>query len=267
MAADVFGDDDASRLVDFSEIRVDLGARFFLQFVALFYHFTVCLSIIPNGIVDFCHFRQRGVPVLNYVWSFLVTAGIICSVFLGKTENLSNAFVDSAADAIQLLITLAGVICLWSGLMKIAEKSGLNALVSRMFAPLLKPLFPNLDKNGAAFEAISMNISANLLGLGNTATPLGLRAMKELDVLNGKSPRASDEMVVFVVMNTASLQLMPTMLGSLRASYGSSAPFEILVPVWISSACALTTALVIAVTGNRLSGRKKWKSLCPPSRV
>ena len=205
--------------------------------------------------------------MLNYVWSFLVTAGIICSIFLGKTENLSNAFVDSAADAIQLLITLAGVICLWSGLMKIAEKSGLNALVSRLFAPLLKPLFPNLDKNGAAFEAISMNISANLLGLGNTATPLGLRAMKELDVLNGKSARASDEMVVFVVMNTASLQLMPTMLGSLRASYGSSAPFEILVPVWISSACALTTALVIAVTGNRLSGRKKWKSLCPPSRV
>ena len=191
--------------------------------------------------------------MLNYIWSFLILISVICSVALGNTQNLSNAFVDSAADAIQLLLTLAGIICLWSGLMKIAERSGLNALAARLFAPLLRPLFPRLDKNSAAFEAISMNISANLLGLGNTATPLGLKAMKELHTLNGRSARASDEMVVFVVMNTASLQLMPTTLGILRSSYGSAAPFEILVPVWISSACALTVALIISITGNRIA--------------
>ena len=196
--------------------------------------------------------------MLNYIWSFLILISVICSVALGNTQNLSNAFVDSAADAIQLLLTLAGIICLWSGLMKIAERSGLNALAARLFAPLLRPQFPRLDKNSAAFEAISMNISANLLGLGNTATPLGLKAMKELHTLNGRSDRASDEMVVFVVMNTASLQLMPTTLGILRSSYGSAAPFEILVPVWISSACALTVALVLAKAGNRLTGREKW---------
>ena len=121
-----------------------------------------------------------------------------------------------------------------------------------------KYIRPRLDKNSAAFEAISMNISANLLGLGNTATPPGLKAMRELHRLNGEGDRASDEMVTFVVMNTASLQLMPTTLGMLRAGYGSAAPFEILVPFWISSACALTVALVLAKAGNRLTGRAKW---------
>lgn len=106
--------------------------------------------------------------MLNYIWSFLVVFSVLCAVLLGNTEALSKAFVDSAADAVQLLLTLAGVICLWSGLMKIAEKSGLTSLAARLFAPLLRRLFPRLDKNSAAFEAITMNITANLLG---SATP------------------------------------------------------------------------------------------------
>lgn len=193
---------------------------------------------------------------MNVIWSVFVLLSVICAVALGNTENLSKAFVDSAADAVQLLLTLAGVMCLWSGLMKIAERSGLNALVAKLFSPALRRLFPRLERDSAAFEAISMNISANLLGLGNTATPLGLRAMKELHRLDG-GDTASDEMVVFVVMNTASLQLMPTTLGMLRGTYGSAAPFEILAPVWISSACALTVALVIAVTGNRIAAHRR----------
>lgn len=195
---------------------------------------------------------------MNFIWSFFVVLSVICAVALGNTESLSNAFIDSAADAVQLLLTLAGVMCLWSGLMKIAERSGLNALVAKLFSPALRRLFPRLEKDSAAFEAISMNISANLLGLGNTATPLGLRAMKELHRLDG-SDTASDEMVVFVVMNTASLQLMPTTLGMLRGAYGSKAPFEILVPVWISSACALTLALLIAITGNKIARGRNEK--------
>ena len=196
--------------------------------------------------------------MLGYIWSFIIIFSLICSLFLGNTQNFSNSFTDSAADAIELLLTLAGVICLWSGLMKIAERSGFTRVIAKLLSPLLKRLFPRLDKNSAAFEAISMNISANLLGLGNTATPPGLKAMRELHRLNGEGDRASDEMVTFVVMNTASLQLMPTTLGMLRAGYGSAAPFEILVPVWISSACALTVALVLAKVGNRLTGRAKW---------
>ena len=194
--------------------------------------------------------------MLNFIWCFIVIFSVICSIFTGKADDLSKAFTDSTADAMTLLITLAGIIGLWSGLMKIAERSGLNALLAKLFAPLLHRLFPRLDREGAAFEAITMNISANLLGLGNTATPLGLRAMKELHTLHG-GEEASDEMVLFVVMNTASLQLMPTTLAALRQSSGSAAPFEILVPVWLSSAGALAVALTIAVTGNRLRERKR----------
>ena len=196
--------------------------------------------------------------MLNYIWCFIVVFSVFCSIFAGNADNLSKAFTDSTAEAMTLLMTLAGIIGLWSGLMKIAERSGLTAIIARLFAPLLHRLFPRLDKNGAAFEAITMNISANLLGLGSTATPLGLRAMRELRTLSG-SDEASDEMVVFVVMNTASLQLMPTTLAALRQSSGSTAPFEILVPVWLSSACALSVALTVALTGNRLSRRLRRK--------
>lgn len=190
--------------------------------------------------------------MLNFVWSFIVILSVICSIFLGNSDRLSSAFIDSAASAIELIITLAGVICLWSGIMRIASKSGLTELFAKFFAPVLKPVFPNLDKKSEAFRCITMNITANLLGLGNTATPLGLKAMGELQKLNDRSTTASDEMVIFVVMNTASMQLLPTMLGTLRQNYGSAAPFEIIVPVWISSGCALATALIIAIIGNKI---------------
>nr|WP_316625824.1 nucleoside recognition domain-containing protein [uncultured Ruminococcus sp.] len=193
--------------------------------------------------------------MLNVIWSLLVIASVVCSFLFGKSENLSAAMVDSGADAVELLLTLAGILTLWSGIMKIAEKSGLTTLLARLSAPLLRLLFPALDKDGEAFGFITMNLTANLLGLGNTATPLGLRAMAELDRLNGHGDTASDEMVIFVVMNTASLQLLPTMLGSLRQSSGSTAPFEILVPVWLSSASALTVALSIAIILNKKNNR------------
>lgn len=195
--------------------------------------------------------------MLNFVWSGLVIISIICSVFLGNTEDLSKALVDSGASSIELIITMAGIICLWTGIMKIAVESGLTSVFAKVFSPLLRPLFPNLDKDSDAFKSISMNISANLLGLGNAATPFGLKAMEQLHTLNNQTDTASNEMVIFVVMNTASLQLLPTTLASLRQSYGSSAPFEIIVPVWISSACALTAALICACTLNCVNRKER----------
>lgn len=195
--------------------------------------------------------------MLNYVWSGLVIISIICSVFLGNTEDLSKALVDSGASSIELIITMAGIICLWTGIMKIAVESGLTSVFAKVFSPLLRPLFPNLDKDSDAFKSISMNISANLLGLGNAATPFGLKAMEQLHTLNNKGDTASNEMVIFVVMNTASLQLLPTTLASLRQSYGSSAPFEIIVPVWISSACALAAALICTCTLNCVKRKER----------
>lgn len=190
--------------------------------------------------------------MLNYIWSALVILSVICAVVLGNAADLSKAIVDSAAAAVELLLTMLGLLGLWSGVMRIARDSGLTDLLARLFAPLLRPLFPRLRRDSEAFRCITMNVTANLLGLGNTATPFGLQAMGELRRLSPRGDTATDEMVTFVVMNTASIQLLPTMLGSLRQRYGSAAPFEILVPVWISSACALAVALLIATAGNRV---------------
>lgn len=195
--------------------------------------------------------------MLNYVWSGLVIVSILCSVFFGNTENLSKALVDSGASSIQLIMTMAGIICIWTGIMKIAVESGLTSIFARVFSPLLRPLFPSLDKNSDAFKSISMNISANLLGLGNAATPFGLKAMEQLHTLNNHGDTASNEMIIFVVMNTASLQLLPTTLASLRQAYGSNAPFEIIVPVWISSSCALAAALICAYTLNSVKRKER----------
>ena len=188
--------------------------------------------------------------MLNYIWSGLIAVSVLCALFMGNTADISNALIESGASSIQLILTMAGIICLWSGIMKIAVESGLTNIFAKIFAPLLRPLFPRLDK-----KSITMNISANLLGLGNAATPFGLKAMEQLHTLNDRRDIASNEMVVFVVMNTASLQLLPTTLAALRQSYGSSAPFEIIVPVWISSACALAVALLIACTLNIRQGK------------
>lgn len=193
---------------------------------------------------------HKGDFMLNYIWSGLVVISIACAALLGNTNELSTALLESGASSIELLLTMAGIMCLWSGIMKIAEESGFTAVIAKLFSPLLLPLFPNLSKDSPAFRSITMNISANILGLGNAATPFGLKAMEQLHTLNDRSDTASNEMVIFVVMNTASLQLLPTTIATLRQSYGSTAPFEIIVPVWISSACALTVALIIACTLN-----------------
>ena len=163
--------------------------------------------------------------------------------------------MNGAEKAVKLLITLFGVMVFWSGIMKVAEKSGLTRLLVKLLSPMLKKLFPDLDKESVAFQSICMNISANLMGVGNAATPFGLKAMKEMQRKNLRKDTATDSMVVFVVMNTASMQLIPATLGYLRQSYGSTAPFSIIPCVIFSSAVALAVALVLATTFNRVS---KW---------
>lgn len=185
--------------------------------------------------------------MLNYIWSGLVIISIICSAILGNTKSLSNALLDSGTSSIDLILTMSGILCLWSGIMKIADESGFTRLIARIFSPLLRPLFPKLNKNSPAFKNITMNISANILGLSNAATPFGLKAMEELNTLNNKSDTASKEMIIFVVMNTASIQLLPTTIATLRQSYGSTAPFDIIIPVWISSILSLAVGLIIAL--------------------
>ena len=184
--------------------------------------------------------------MLNYVFGGIIIISVICGIVSGNGEQLANGVIEGAKDSISLLTTMSGMLLLWSGIMEIASQGGLTKVICRALSPVLNKLFKNIGKNSKALTYISMNVSANLLGLGNAATPLGLAAMRELHKLNNEDERASDDMVKFVVMNTASIQLMPTMVGTLRQSYGSAAPFDILPCVWISSACALAVGLFLS---------------------
>ena len=184
--------------------------------------------------------------MLNLIWAFMIIIAFIFAVFSRNMENLSASIMKGANSSVELLISIIGILCFWSGMMEIAEKSGITNLLSKLFSPLLSKLFKNVDKNSTAMGYISLNISANLMGLGNAATPLGLNAMKELKKINHNKSVASDDMLLFVVLNTASLQLVPTTLCAYRQSYGSKAPFEIIPAVWITSSLALLVALIVA---------------------
>lgn len=193
---------------------------------------------------------------MSYVFGIMIALSFVFALASGNSAAMSESIMDSASEAVTLLISISGMLCVWSGFMRIAKDCGLIDKLSRLCAPLLRRLYPDVEIESDAFRYISMNISANLLGLGNAATPLGLNAMKELKKQN-PTDVASDSMLTFVLMNTASIQLLPTTVAALRKSYGSQHPFDILLCVWITSALALTAGLV---SSKLLSGRKKWRS-------
>lgn len=179
---------------------------------------------------------------MNYLLPVMVVFSLFCAIATGKISELSGAIVNGGTDAISLAIKLTGVICLWNGLTSIAQKSGITALICKFLSPVLKLIFPKL-KDRKAKEAISMNIIANFLGLGNAATPLGLEAMKRLQKINPTPEKATNDMVRFVVINSAAIHLVPTTIALLRSEYGSSAPMEILTPALTTSLIALTFGL------------------------
>lgn len=180
---------------------------------------------------------------MSYIWPLMMIFSFFCAIATGNMENLSSSIISGGTDAVTLAIKLAGVICLWNGLINIAEKSGLTKALCRILNPLLRIIFPTL-KDKEAKEAIAMNMTANLLGLDNAATPLGLKAMKRLQELNKSKEAASNDMVRFVVINTASIHLFSTTVALLRADHGSESPTEILMPALITSVIALTTGIL-----------------------
>lgn len=184
--------------------------------------------------------------MLNYIWGAILLISIICGVFTGKTAQLSQGALNGAQEAIELLLTMCGMMCLWSGLMAIAERGGITALLAKIFSPVLGRLFPQYKEDEKACSAICSNVTANLLGLGNAATPLGIEAMRRMQLKNPEQERANDSMVMFVVLNTASIQLIPTTIAVLRQSHGAGAPFDILPCVWVSSVFALAVGITMA---------------------
>jgi Uncharacterized membrane protein, required for spore maturation in B.subtilis. len=193
----------------------------------------------------------RGEFLLNYIWAGLILVSVFCAIATGRVPELSAAVMNGASSAVELTISMLGMMCAWTGLMKIADAGGITQILSDLLHPLTKHLFPDCKKGSPALKAICMNITANLLGLGNAATPLGIAAMKELKKQN-PSQTADNSMAMFVVINTASLQLIPTYMGTLRAKYGSPAPFDILPAVWLVSVCALAAGIAAA---KALEGR------------
>lgn len=169
-------------------------------------------------------------------------ASIFCAAATGRMAQLSGAVLSGASGAVTLVISMTGMMCAWTGLMKIADRGGMTLLLSRALGPAMERLFPNLKKDGPAVRAMCLNITANLLGLGNAATPLGIAAMKELKRQN-PTDTADNSMVLFVVLNTASVQLIPTFMATLRAQCGSASPLDILPAVWAASLCSLAVGI------------------------
>ena len=190
--------------------------------------------------------------MMNYIWAAIMIISIVVSFFTGKFDAVSLAAIEGAGEGVKLVLELCGVMCFWTGIMEIAEKGGIVSALSRVLSPVTRLLFPKIPQKSRAMRAIVMNMTANILGMSNAATPLGLTAMHELQALSGGTV-ASDEMCTFVVINTASIQLIPATLIALRASAGSAAPTEIMVPVWITSAAALT----VGVTAAKIFEKRK----------
>lgn len=189
--------------------------------------------------------------MLNFIWGGMILISLCVSVFTGRVEETAAAAASGAKAAVESFISLLGIMCLWTGLAKIGSRAGLINVFSKILRPITRLVFPKLDPNGNAMHAIVLNIVANLLGMGNAATPLGINAVNELKKLSPATRRASDEMCMFVVLNTASIQLIPATVVSMRQAWGSKDPGEIILPVWIVSLCALIVGILIAKAFER----------------
>lgn len=193
--------------------------------------------------------------MMNAVFPVLLIFSFVSAVVTGRMSELSSAVIDGAESAVQLLVRLVSMLCLWGGIMEIGEQSGITAMFSKAMYPVVALIFPRLRKEKYVLEAISMNITANVLGLGNAATPLGLEAMRRLQSVNSNTSYASDEMVIFVVMNTAAMHIIPTTVATMRGQYDSADPMEIMPAAFLTSFSALLIAIIVAKIGNRLGGK------------
>lgn len=184
--------------------------------------------------------------MLNIIWPLFIVISFIYAFFSGNIEQVSNGIFESLTDVVNLSLTFLGTMCLWNGIMEIAKKTTLIKKLTSLLKPLIKFLFPELTKNEKAKEEISMNIIANVLGLGNAATPLGLKAMKTMQKENKDKTTLSNSMAMFILINTASIQLIPTNVIAIRNSLNSTTPTQIIFPVWIATIVAAISSIMAA---------------------
>lgn len=183
--------------------------------------------------------------MINIIWFGILFIGIIFGLLLGNGELLSKTIVSTTADTVQLVIELLGMMCLWCGVMKIAEKSGLTDKLARLLKPILRKIFKEAGRDDKALGAIVMNLTANMFGLSNAATPFGIKAMEEMDRLNGGKDTASNDMVLFLILNAACIQFVPTTVVSIRAAVNSSNPGAIIIPALCTTTFASFLGIIL----------------------
>ncbi len=187
---------------------------------------------------------------MSLIWTAMVGAAILCGLATGNGPAVARGALDGAAAGVELCLSMMGVLCLWMGVMEVMERSGIARGLTRLLRPAVRRLDPDFARDEGVMDAVSANLSANLLGLGNAATPLGLEAAR---LMARRSPgTASDGLCMLVVTNTASLQLIPTTVASLRAAAGSANPFDILPAVWLASSVSVAVGIASAKLFSRV---------------
>ena len=178
---------------------------------------------------------------MAWIWTGMAVVSVVCGAVYGRMEAVSAAALEGAGQAVRLCLSMAGVLCLWTGLMEVMDRCGLSRRLGRLFRPVLRRLLPQASRDPETLAAVTANVSANLLGLGNAATPLGLEAARSM---SRKTPGvASDALCMLVVCNTASIELSPTTVASLRAAAGCATPFDILPAVWLASLISVSVGI------------------------
>lgn len=193
--------------------------------------------------------------MINKIWCFFIIISVVFSILSGNLENLNQSIFSSITDTTQMAINLLGSMCFWCGIIKIISETSLQEKLKKIIHPMNKKIFKNIDKNSEAYKNISVNMVTNMLGIGNAATPAGLKAVDELEKINPNKNKLSDEMVMFIAINTASLQIIPTNVIAIRSSLNSVNPNGIIVGVWFSS--IMTFISIIILTKIYLKLRRK----------
>ena len=181
--------------------------------------------------------------MLNIIWPLFLITSFIYSIFNGRVYEVNNSIFESTKIAVDLSISLLGTICLWNGIMQVASKTRIIDHLSKILKPIMKKIFPDIKEKDEAHKQITMNIIANIMGLGNAATPLGLKAMKLMQKQNREKDKLSNSMAMFIVLNTASIQIIPTTVIAIRNSLGSENPTVMIIPVWIATIFAACSAV------------------------
>lgn len=190
--------------------------------------------------------------MLNKIWPFFIIISFAFAIYSGNISNINSAIFSSAEQTVELCLTLLGTLCLWNGIMNIALKTSLIKKLTKFLKPLISFLFPDLKNDKKISEQVSMNIVANILGLGNASTPIGLKAISSMQEKNNDKTTLNNSMAMFILINTASLQIIPTTAIAIRSSLGSNNPSKIILAVWVATIAAFLTA----ITAGKILSKK-----------